>query len=180
MKIDIHDYENDCDIELTVISLVNGIVIGIDESLTEEEELDNYEKIERMKRESSNEHERKKGRKNPEDNLGNAVATLDTSEIERGVDFENIFGSIWHTIESRKIGYEEFFSDVELLASYCEYYNYTLLNLIRLFIEHKPEIMTLDFIKKYIKPTVAEMQKKKADFENEVEGSQYRRIFAHM
>jgi hypothetical protein len=180
MKFKIHDETNDCDIELTVISFVNGIVIGVDESLTEDEELDNYEKIERQKIEASKSNERKKGRKNPEDNLGDAVATLNTAEIERGVDFENIFRSVGQTLEDKKIGYSEFFKDAELLANYCEYYNYTLLNFIRLFIEHKPEIMTVDFIKKHIKPMVFEMQKRKADFENEVEGCQYRRIFAHL
>ena len=86
MKLKIYDNIDDCDIELTVISFVNGIVIGIDETLTEDEELDNYEKIERKKNEASKANERKKGRKNPEDNLGGAVATLDTAEIERGVD----------------------------------------------------------------------------------------------
>ena len=73
MKLKIHDSTDDCYIELTVISFVNGVVIGIDETLTEDEELDNYEKIERKKNEASKANERKKGRKNPEDNLGDAV-----------------------------------------------------------------------------------------------------------
>jgi hypothetical protein len=180
MKLKIYDTANDCDIDFTVISFVNGILIGVDESLTEDEELDNYEKIERRKSEETKNIVHKRGRKNPEDNLGDVVTLVDTDKIERSVDFESIIVAVERLLEKRGIEYGDFFANDEILADYCEYYNYTLLNFIRLFMEHRPDVLTLEFIKKYIKPMVSEMQKRKSDFENDSEGCQYRRIFAHL
>lgn len=176
MKIAVKDGESDKDFDITVISFINGVIIGVDENLTEDEELDNYERIEQRKLEKSAVESKKRSRKNPEDNLGDVVATLDTGEIERGVDFEDIIKSI----DNEEIEYGDFFENDEILAKYCEHYDYNLPDFIRLFIEHRPEIMTVEFMKKHIRPMVSALLKKKEDFENEVEGCQYRRIFAHL
>lgn len=181
MKIRVQNGVDGDEMELTVISFVNGVVICIDESLTEEEELDNYERIENLKKsEESKPSERKRLRKDPEDNLSDPISTMDTAEIERGVDFENIIKSIYKLVTEKKLTIEQFFTDIDILADYCEYYNYTLLNFIRLFMEHMPELMTVDFIKKVIKPTVSNAMKRKAEFEKSGNGEQYRKIFAHL
>lgn len=180
MKLKVYDESENSEIDITVLSLINGVLIGVDESLTEDEELDNYEKIEMRKIVEAGSFDKRRGKKDPEDNIGDAVSTINTAEIERGVDFEDIFERINNFISKKGLCYGDFFSNDEILSEYCEHYDYKLQDFILLFIEHKPEIMTVDFMKKYLKPMVANMQKLKQNFNNGFEGSEYRRIFAYL
>ena len=165
------------DIRLTAISFVNGVLVGIDETVDEMDVDADFEESEK-----DDGKQKKKPKKNPEDNLGDAVGFLDTAKIERGVDFLAIKEEINILREKNGWTMADFFKNDNAVANFCEHYEYTLPNFIRLMVEHMPEEVDLKFIRSTIKPTIAALQKLKSEYQQNGQQSGqtvgYRRIFA--
>lgn len=166
------------ELKLTVISFVNGILVGIDDTVDElycDEDLDNGNDDNKPK---------KRPKKNPEDNLGDAVGFLDTDKIERGVDFITIKEEIDELRKRNGWSMVDFFKHDDILADFCHHYDYTLPNFIRLMVEHMPEEVNLHFLRTTVRPAIAALQKLKNDYmeKEDLNGENgiYRRIFAYI
>lgn len=159
--------------ELTAISFVNGVLIGIDES-----SVDDYDD---QDPDVQDVQPRKRLKKDPEDNLGPAVAFLDTDRIEKEVDFGEIRRKIEMVLDANRWTMEDFFRADEVLADFCLHYDYTLPNFIRLMLEHMPESIDFEFIRNTIKPVVSTLRKMKREYDNDTtDEAEFRRIFDYL
>ena len=170
----------DGEYELTAISFVNGVLIGVDENV------EDYD-IEDENKNQKNDIPKRRLKKDPEDNLGSAVAVLDTDKIERGVDFVAMKRNIDYILENNGWTLSDFFKNDNIIADFCEHYEYTLPNFVRLMMEHMPDVVDLGFLRSVVRPTITALQKLKNEYENGTTESQtengtveYRRIFAYL
>ena len=169
MKIKIFDEEP----ELTAVSYVNGVLICVDENLEDYYDDGNSG--------SKGDAPKKRLKKDPEDNLGGAVAFLDTDGIERGVDFEEIKTHIDGILKANGWSMSDLFRNDDVIAGFCKHYDYSLQGFVRLMSEHMPETMNLNFLRSTVRPVVVALQKMKNEFDNGTDGERrYKKIFAYM
>lgn len=170
------------ELELDVISLVNGVLIGVDVNIDESEyECEDDDCGEKQK----NAVHKKRLKKDPEDNIGSAISIIDTDSIERGVDFDSIKRNIDGILKNNGWTFSEFFKNDDIIAEFCRHYEYNLKNFIRLMVEHMPDVVNINFLRSVVRPTVTTLQKLKNEFENGNQNTSngtvgYRRIFAYM
>jgi len=108
-------------------------------------------------------------KKNPEDNLGSVIATLDTDRIDSEIDYSNIIVQIDDLIGKNGITYDEFFSSNEFVSVICSGFGINVRDLVSILMDNKPEIFNLNFIKNIIKPFVTKAKNAKYNYENETE-----------
>lgn len=174
MKIKILDDKT----ELTAISFVNGILIGIDENSEDYADIED-ESIDSAKTQDS--QPKKKLKKNPEDNLGAIVAFIDTDKIERGVDFNVIKKNIDKVLSINNWNMSDFFKNDDIIADFCKHYEYSLPNFVRLMVEHMPDVVNLNFLRTTVRPVVTNLQRMKNEYDSGTEErNEYRKIFAYL
>ena len=117
-------------------------------------------------------------KKDPEDNLGDVVTLLDTDKIERGVDIEYVDCAIQGIMEKQKKTIQQVFQDENIVTFLCSYFELSLQDLVKLMMEHHPDVFTIYFLRGTIKPFVTRIQYEKQFYEeNKSSGVKSKRIF---
>lgn len=95
---------------------------------------------------------RKSSKRDPEDNLGNVIATLDTYNIDRRCDFDVLNGMIKTILKATGMNEREFFRNADLVSKFCNHFGISLRECISILAEYNPEVFNVAFIKEFIKP----------------------------
>lgn len=102
---------------------------------------------------------RKYTKRDPEDNLGNVIATLDTYSIDRRCDFDEINQMLNTILAATNMTEREFFSKSDYVLRFCNHFGITLRECISILSEYRPDVFDIIFIKDVIKPLIMSIQK---------------------
>lgn len=118
-------------------------------------------------------------RKNPEDNLGNVIAEIDTDKIGRDIDFAAIDSAIQSIFNRNNIDEHKLFKEPYILEI-CNRFDIKIKELVETLMEHKPSVYSIAYVRKYIKPFVISVRNDKILYEQYRQRKYFRPIFNYI
>lgn len=128
---------------------------------------------------ATSEKKNSRTKKNPEDNLGNVVAELDTDKIARDVDYVDLRRVINSYIKEVDNDISKLFKE-HFILDICDEFDITIRELIETLMEHEPSVFSIQFVKKYIRPFITSIKNDKVLYDNYRSIKYYKPIFEYL